>query len=60
MADTGPLVLGANVSEMVADGTASSGAQQKPAMKRRKHSAPKLCVKPAPRVKSAPSGMPYR
>ncbi|KAI6759858.1 hypothetical protein HG531_013764 [Fusarium graminearum] len=55
-ADTGPLFLGVNVSDKVPGATARTGAQHKPAMKRKKHSAPILCTKPAPMVNTAPIG----
>jgi hypothetical protein len=56
-ADAGPLVWGGNVSEMDAEGTASTGDQQNPAMNLQKHRAPKLCVNPAPRVNRQPRGI---
>lgn len=55
-ADAGPLTFAAYMSEIDPGATLSTGAQQKPAMKRIKQSAPKLCEKPAPTVNMAPSG----
>jgi len=51
-----PLALGAKVSDIDPAATVSDGAQQNPAAKRRKQNAPKLRVRPAPRVNRAPSG----
>lgn len=55
-AETGPRVLARNVSDSEPAATAKTGAQHNPAMNLKKHKAPKLCVKPAPSVKRAPSG----
>lgn len=59
-AEAGPLLFGLNVSDNDPVATANTGPQQNPAINLKKHNDPKLCVNPAPRVNSAPSGSDHR